>query len=551
MIKICAVILCLFSFGIEEGLSQQKGIHIGNAKLSNKDRRMALVIGNAAYQGGFNVLNNTERDADSMSVVLETLGFKVSKYKNLDKINMTEVFLRFENSLQKNDVVVVYFSGHGIGHGSKNYLLPTDAQINCLGELKNYDKLSLGIILDGLEKVAIKNCFIFLDACRNSGYLLDCSDLREKGGNVPSGLSIPNSNPEGSYIVFATQAGKTANDDAYNKVNSLFTGELIRFLRVPNWSHRKIIDETAKSVKSISNQSQKPEKYDNIDGDYFFLVDDGSIKNKTLSPTERPSPKPPTKPQNGIAKKDWEYAPYITFIEGGVFSMGGNDGEENEKPVHQVSLKNYWIGKYEVTVSEYMTFVEETNSHFPEWLEKGNSYYINSEGGNYYSNKGYTGPRSNLPIVGINWDDATAYCEWLSKKTTQNYRLPTEAEWEFAANGGNKSSGYKFSGSNEINDVGWVGENSNNKIHQVGSKKPNSLEIHDLTGNVWEWCADWFAPYTNSYQTNPLNLMGDKRFRVVRGGAFSYSKDYSRNTFRSPVEPSTKYDFTGFRVVRE
>ena len=550
MIKKFALIFCLFFLGMEKGLSQQKGMQIGNAKLNNKDRRMALVIGNARYKGGFNVLKNTERDADSMSVVLETLGFNVSKHKNLDKIDMTEAILRFENKLQKNDVVVIYFSGHGIGHNSKNYLLPTDTEIHCLGELTNYDKLSLGTILDGLDKIAMKNCFIILDACRNSGSLLDCPTFGEKGGNVPSGLSIPINNPEGSYIVFATQAGKTANDDSYNEVNSLFTGELIKNLRVPNWSHRKIIDETAKSVKSISSQIQKPEKYDNIDGDYFFLVDDGLIR-KPIIPPEKPNPKPPTKPKNGLTQKDFTYSPPITFVEGGVFSMGGNDGEENEKPVHQVSLSSYWIGKYEVTVTEYMTFVEETNTHFPEWFEKGNSYYINSDGGNYYANKGYTGPRSDLPIVGINWDDATAYCEWLSKKTNQKYRLPTEAEWEFAANGGNKSSGYKFSGSNEINDVGWVGENSNNKIHRAGSKNPNSLEIHDLTGNVWEWCADWFAPYTNSNQTNPLNLMGDKRFRVVRGGAFSYSKDYSRNTFRSPVEPNTKYDFTGFRVVRE
>jgi uncharacterized caspase-like protein len=242
MIKICAFIFCLFFLGMEKGLSQQKGIQIGNVKLSNKDRRMALVIGNASYQSGlgFNALKNTERDADSMSVVLETLGFRVSKYKNLDQISMTEVFLGFENSLQKNDVVVIYFSGHGIGHESKNYLLPIDTKINCLGELVNYDKLSLDNILEGLEKKAMKNCFVFLDACRSKGYLFNCPTSGEKGGNVPSGLSIPTNNPEGAYIVFATQPKSTADDDVYNKVNSLFTGELIKFLRVPNWSHRKI-----------------------------------------------------------------------------------------------------------------------------------------------------------------------------------------------------------------------------------------------------------------------------------------------------------------------
>jgi formylglycine-generating enzyme len=168
-----------------------------------------------------------------------------------------------------------------------------------------------------------------------------------------------------------------------------------------------------------------------------------------------------------------------------------------------------------------------------------------------YVRFGKTTPISSLPIVGIGWNDAHAYCEWLSKKTNRKYRLPTEAEWEYAAGGGNMSKDYTYAGSNDFNEVAWIGVNSNNQLHIVGSKKPNSLGLYYMSGNAWEWCADWFGPYTNAPQHNPVNVLGEKKFKTVRGGSFGYIFDNARVTFRSPVDPMNRYEFTGFRVVCE
>jgi formylglycine-generating enzyme required for sulfatase activity len=542
------VLVFLIELGIfcSSTIYGQSGSKMGEVKLLNQERRKALVIGNLRYES-MRPLKNTERDADSMTVVLKTLGFEVMTFKNLDYKNMADRFQKFYESLRPGDVVIFYYSGHGIGYDGKNFMLPIDTRVQCINELKVYELLSLNTLLSYIKTKQVKNCFVFLDACRNIGLPESCDS---KDGGAVQGLSFPKNNPEGTYIVYATEEGSTADDDSYNKVNSLFTAELIKNLRVSGWSHRKIIDETSKRVKQISNQRQRPEKYENMDDEFFFLLDGERRK-------QAPPPEPPKqvvqKLQNGSLRKDASYTPTLIYVEGGKFMMGSPSptGSDIERPIHQVSLDAFWIGQYEVTVTEYMTFVNETNLHFPEWLDKNSGYHINLDDGNYYASRGLRSSRSDLPIVGIGWNDAQAYCDWLSKKTNRKYRLPTEAEWEYAANGGNTPKDYVYAGSNDFNEVGWVGANSNNQLHIVGSKKSNSLGLYDMSGNAWEWCADWYAPYTNSSQHNPLNSLGDKKFKVVRGGSFGYTQDNARTTFRTPVTPTTRFEFTGFRVVCE
>ena len=224
--------------------------------------------------------------------------------------------------------------------------------------------------------------------------------------------------------------------------------------------------------------------------------------------------------------------PEMILVEGGTFTMGDEWmlGSEDEQPTHEVTLKNYKIGKTEVTVAQYRAFCRSTGKSMPKTPSWG--------------------WQDSHPIVNVSWHDAVAYCDWLSEKQGGFYRLPTEAEWEYAARGGNKSVGYKYSGAQSVYSVGWIADNSGSKTHAVGTKKANELGIHDMSGNVWEWCADWYASdyYSNSPSANPRGPSSGS-YRVLRGGSWSYSATICRVAYRLNSAPSYRFTYLGFRVV--
>lgn len=211
----------------------------------------------------------------------------------------------------------------------------------------------------------------------------------------------------------------------------------------------------------------------------------------------------------------------MKFVEGGNFEMGNDDFE----PVHLVTVNDFFISKYEVTFDEYDRFCEATgrNKSFD-----------------------YGWGRGNHPVINVTWNDAKAYCKWVGG------RLPTEAEWEYAAKGGKKSKGYTFSGSDNINDVAWYSDNSNNRTKSVGKKQPNELGIYDMSGNVWEWCNDWYddSYYSESPSIDPRGP-DEGNFRILRGGSW-YDPNYAcRTAYRYASKPSKSNNIIGFRVVTE
>jgi formylglycine-generating enzyme required for sulfatase activity len=222
--------------------------------------------------------------------------------------------------------------------------------------------------------------------------------------------------------------------------------------------------------------------------------------------------------------------PEMVQVTGGTFTMGNNDGSSDEQPTHQVTLSDFSIGKTEITVAQYKKFCEEVGYSMPE--EPG------------------WGWSDNAPIVSVSWQDATFYCEWLTEKTGTTYTLPTEAQWEFAARGGNSSKGYKFAGGNSILFVGWFKDSSGGKTHPVASKKANELGLYDMSGNVWEWCIDWYdgGYYANSPSKNPKNTTRATS-RVLRGGCWFISASYCRVANRNYYKPDFRSDDFGFRVV--
>lgn len=256
--------------------------------------------------------------------------------------------------------------------------------------------------------------------------------------------------------------------------------------------------------------------------------------------------------------------PKMKKVKGGTIEMGNSYGLVNEQPVHTIEVKDFFIGKYEVTVEQYLAFCDATNSHYPEWLEEGNDYHEDYVGYHvdyhvetgknpYYKLLGYSRiENEDLPIAGISWYDATAYCQWLSDKTGKKYRLPTEAEWEYAARGGLKNNNSQYAGDNAIVKIGWTEVNAKSKPHPVGEMKSNELGIYDMCGNVWEWCSDWYDwdYYKNSPKENPQGPEAGNT-RVLRGGSWHSRSATSSVSFRYYAYPNFRISLVGFRVVRE
>lgn len=217
-------------------------------------------------------------------------------------------------------------------------------------------------------------------------------------------------------------------------------------------------------------------------------------------------------------------------VEGGTFTMGATpeqkgEARKDEKPAHQVKLSNFLIGETEVT----QTLWREVMGSNPS---------------------GYKG--SDLPVTNITWDDCHEFIKKLNERTGKTFRLPTEAEWEYAARGGKGSQGYIFSGSNAVLDVAWHNKDSNRDKHNgpyaIKSKDPNELGIYDMSGNVNEWCSDWFGDYTKEAQTNPQGPASGQE-RVYRGGSWWYYGKSCRVSRRNSGKPDTKSAMVGLRLA--
>jgi len=270
----------------------------------------------------------------------------------------------------------------------------------------------------------------------------------------------------------------------------------------------------------------------------------GAIEQKGLKPA-KPVNSKTKNPKDKLIACDWsldsgsKHEQYFTettedlnlemiFVEGGTFTMGATpeqkpEAKNYEEPAHEVSLSHYYIGKYPVTQKQWKAIMGKNPSSF-----KGN----------------------DRPVETVSWDDAQQFLFKLNKRTGKNYRLPTEAEWEYAARGGQHSWGYKYSGSDNLSDVGWFDENSGYKTHNVGKKKANELGIHDMCGNVMEWCSDWYdnSYYKNSPERNPQGPSSGSR-RVRRGGSWFSDAGHCRVSHRAGIAPNGGARGVGFRLV--
>ena len=213
-------------------------------------------------------------------------------------------------------------------------------------------------------------------------------------------------------------------------------------------------------------------------------------------------------------------------VEAGTFKMGATSEMKNvykdEKPVHQVTLtKDYYMGKYEVTQALWQAVMGSNPSNF-----KGD----------------------NLPVEQVSWDDCQGFISKLNSMTGRKFRLPTEAEWEYAARGGKKSRGYQYSGGSNVTIIAWYDGNSGSKTYSVGTKQPNELGLYDMSGNVNEWCQDWYGFYARSSQTNPTGATSGT-YRVIRGGSWYNDANSCHSSCRNSCSPDRRFYIIGLRLA--
>jgi formylglycine-generating enzyme required for sulfatase activity len=223
----------------------------------------------------------------------------------------------------------------------------------------------------------------------------------------------------------------------------------------------------------------------------------------------------------------------LVLIPAGSFMMGSDDGDSDEKPVHKATItRPFYLGTHEVTVGQFRKFVSDAG--------------YKTEGD--WRNAGFA-QTDDHPVVNVSWNDAVAFCEWLSRKEGTQYRLPTEAQWEYACRAGSTGKFCYGNDENQLGEYAWYDKNSDSKAHPVGEKKPNAWGLYDMHGNVWEWCADWNdSGYYGKSPTDDPSGPATGSSRVYRGGSWSLPARLCRSAFRGLYLPGGRPYFLGLRV---
>ena len=322
---------------------------------------------------------------------------------------------------------------------------------------------------------------------------------------------------------------------------------------------------------------------DNEEAQKEFIAAQGLIKNRLPDSNVHSAKvvklfKEALKPEHDDEWKDPITGIEFVFVNGGCYEMGDTFGDrlENQKPVHEVCLDDFYLGKYEVTNAGFEKFVSETG-YVTIAEKKGTSWGISRRGKADWGKKeginwmhplwpsDMINSKMNHPVVQISWDDTQEYIKWLNQKTGEAYRLPTEAEWEYAARSGgkrekyagftNEKELYKYANFCDSNcEYSWKTERQNDGYEYtspVGSYKPNGLDHYDMSGNVWEWCQDIYRKkaYRKHQRNNPIYTKSDPK-RVSRGGSWGYGLNFLRASFRSFFSPDETNGVLGFRLAR-
>ncbi len=500
----------------------------------------ALVIGECNYTNGWSQLNGVRTDVAEVKAVLEQHGFYVVLKEDIksDELNQTIKNFIVDYGQEVNSRIIIYYAGHGHTITNKTtkkqmgYIVPVDAPTPYSDKNGFMKKaLSMDRFKEYSNSIQSKHALFVFDACF-AGVVF------RRAGGFPASISDKTSKPVRQFIT-SGGADETVPDE------SIFRQLFVRALssKVADGDNDGFLSVSElgyylqNEVINYNNGLQHP-KYGKIldpaldEGDFIFV----------LNPQE---PLSDNLPQNnkttGVKFTNIKTNLIMIWTGGGTFAMGNNGSDaKSDETLHTVTLNNFAISRTEITNSQYCKFLNQKGNQFEEgetWLDiNATDCQIEKSNGKFYPKNG----KEDYPVIEVTWYGANAYCKWAGG------RLPTEAEFEFASKGGDN---YKYSGSNSISNVAWYNGNSNSS-QEVGQKQANAFGLYDMTGNVKEWCSDYYDHnyYKNSPKENPKGAT-NRSNRVYRGGSWDARAEYCRLTKRNYDKANLSTDYLGFRLA--
>ena len=508
--KTTRFVFALVFFTLIIGCAKAKNIITNLYTPKVHQNRTALIIGNAAYKSA--LLQNAVTDAREMADTLEGFGYAVIRGEDLTRSEMEKVISSFGQTLShRGGVGLFYYAGHAGEAMSKNYLFPTDTNIQ--SPLNN--AIEVNLVIDAMKNAKTAKNIIIMDACRerfrslkDSGSIRGLADMSASMGEQGSSF----------FIAYSTSPGKFASD------YSGYTSELIKFMQKGALKIEDVFKKVSRIVRKKTKGRQSPWINYNLTDDFYFKSSD--LENNSVW----------KEPGTGIE---------FVGVKGGGYSIGcekywGGPCEKDETPFHFVWVEDFYMSKYEITSQQWNLFLEDHIGYF----------------GNGKNGRNCEGPgqfkkdvlRNKVPIVCISWHEANDFAQWLSSKTGKKFSLPTEIQWEYACRSGGQLE--KFAGGyHNVEDISWYKKNSKNSPCHVGLNQPNGLGLYDMTGNVWEWCQDTYDK--NAYKENhpQKGRLLKNHPRVLRGGSFITKENDLRCPNRWRHNPSDRLCYVGFRLV--
>jgi formylglycine-generating enzyme required for sulfatase activity len=549
-------------------------------------KRAALVMGNDNYTT-VSKLQKAGNDATAMARELRAAGFAVQLHKDLNYRSMVKAVETFANGITGGDEVVVFYAGHGVQIKTGSYLLPTDIEAMSESEVEK-TAYELNALSDKISESKPAFTLVLVDACRDN-------PLKSRGRNVGNarGLSAIEP-PKGQIVVYSASRGQQALDRLGAKdanPNGVFTREFIARMKKPGVKIEDLMREVQDSVEALAktvNHDQRPAIYNEARGNFYFFgpttvqvapsvpvapemtasqredafwndakgtgnreafeayldsypkgryaslaranvarlsvasVAPASPTMNTVQPQFAPQASP--KPSNVF--KDCPDCPEMVVIPASSFIMGGNDSAD-EKPPHKVTIRSFALARTEVTQGYWKSVMGSNPSRFNQCGD-------------------------DCPVENVSWDDIQVFIQRLSVKTDKIYRLPSEAEWEYAARSGNAGNWSFGNDESLVGQHAWHSANSGDKPHAVAGKQPNPWGLFDMHGNVWEWVEDCFH---GSYSVAPMDgsawtTMCSNDNRVLRGGSWVSAPALLRSGYRLRSSPDSRSGNFGFRLAR-
>jgi formylglycine-generating enzyme required for sulfatase activity len=554
--------------------------------------RVALVVGNGAYAQA--PIDNAVEGARSVADVMRQGGLKVFYLENARREDIQQGLATFAKSLERGARGIVFYAGHAVQHQGRNYLVAVDSKITGPDDVRR-EAVDIDLLLDPLIVARSPGSVVILDASHPNPWQPLVS------GNV-RGLAEPEP-VKGISFVCSTAPGRVVNS---GRAGSVFAAQLVQAMKTPDLGFNDVISRTRSAVARINGRDQrvwqsepppaelvvmsaastgaKPAdalelgfwdtiKNSSAAADYqaylsaypngqFALIARSKLtqlqpKPPESVPTAAPAPKqlaaakpeaaPPapgapaapnpaaSPPQTmALTVRDCAVCPELVAIPAGSLTMGSTEVFSFEAPVHEVTIsKPFYIGRREVTFDEWDACV--------------------GEGGCQYRPADRGQGRGSRPVADLDWNDAKAYVAWLSRKTGKTYRLPTEAEWEYAARAGTKTA-YYWGNAIERDRANCAGCTTSalNRTVTTGTFPPNAFGLFDMAGNVAEWVEDcWEDSYKVAPKDGAALTKPDCRERVLRGGSFNNDQRFVRTAARFKYDYDVRYYTNGFRVVRE